>query len=291
MNRSLKGICFTVAGGCCWGMSGVMGKYLFDAKDLTATWLVTIRLLGAGICLLLLMYQRKGNSIFRVWKRKDSAVNQLIFGIIGMAMCQMTYFLAIQESNPGTATVIQYSAPILIMVFFVLVEKRFPKKEEVFVLAAVIVGIFLLATHGSIKNLVITNAALFWGLLSAFAFAVYNVQPKKLLDEFGTLETTGWGMFVGGVLVTPFTKVWSVPGQSVIFCGQFIHAILFCSLLLRLLSFDFSLRIFLAQAGQYLDAPEPGTYSTPHTVQFLAGIAAHRFVGMICNSSTKPMNL
>ena len=82
MNRSLKGICFTVAGGCCWGMSGVMGKYLFDAKDLTA-------------------------------------------------MCQMTYFLAIQESNPGTATVIQYSAPILIMVFFVLVEKRFPKKEEV----------------------------------------------------------------------------------------------------------------------------------------------------------------
>lgn len=82
-----------------------------------------------------------------------------------------------------------------------------------------------------------------------------------------------------------------VPIQSVIFCGQFIHAILFCSLLLRLLSFDFSLRIFLAQAGQYLDAPEPGTYSTPHTVQFLAGIAAHRFVGMICNSSTKPMNL
>lgn len=213
MNRSLKGICFTVAGGCCWGMSGVMGKYLFDAKDLTATWLVTVRLLGAGICLLLLMYQRKGNSIFRVWKRKDSAVNQLIFGMIGMAMCQMTYFLAIQESNPGTATVIQYSAPILIMVFFVLVEKRFPKKEEVLVLAAVIVGIFLLATHGSIKNLVITNAALFWGLLSAFAFAVYNVQPKKLLDKFGTLETTGWGMFVGGVLVTPFTKVWSVPGH------------------------------------------------------------------------------
>lgn len=49
MNQSLKGICFTVAGGCCWGMSGVMGKYLFDAKDLTATWLVTVRLLGAGI--------------------------------------------------------------------------------------------------------------------------------------------------------------------------------------------------------------------------------------------------
>ena len=124
------------------------------------------------------------------------------------------YWASVQTIREITARLgITAASPILIMVFFVLVEKRFPKKEEVLVLATVIVGIFLLATHGSIKNLVITNAALFWGLLSAFAFAVYNVQPKKLLDEFGTLETTGWGMFVGGVLVTPFTKVWSVPGH------------------------------------------------------------------------------
>ena len=75
------------------------------------------------------------------------------------------------------------------------------------------------------------------------------------------------------------------------FADSSIHAILFCSLLLRLLSFDFSLCIFLAQAGQYFDMPEPGTYSTPHTVQCLAGNAVHRFVGVICNSPTKPMNL
>ena len=75
------------------------------------------------------------------------------------------------------------------------------------------------------------------------------------------------------------------------FADSSIHTILFCSLLLRLLSFDFSLCIFLAQAGQYFDMPEPGTYSTPHTVQCLAGNAVHRFVGVICNSPTKPMNL
>lgn len=104
----------------------------------------------------------------------------------------------------------------------------------------------------------------------------FEMDFMPLLDRFACLD---------------YKLIVSDQHQSVIFCGQFIHAILFCSLLLRLLSFDFSLRIFLAQAGQYLDAPEPGTYSTPHTVQFLAGIAAHRFVGMICNSSTKPMNL
>ena len=109
-------------------------------------------------------------------------------------------------------------------------------------------------------------------------FSLIHLEKKSKRNGLGRKEK---------VRLTPD----QVQAQSVIFCGQFIHAILFCSLLLRLLSFDFSLRIFLAQAGQYLDAPEPGTYSTPHTVQFLAGIAAHRFVGMICNSSTKPMNL
>ncbi|MEF2601733.1 MAG: hypothetical protein U0M40_00135, partial [Christensenellales bacterium] len=42
------------------------------------------------------------------------------------------------------------------------------------------------------------------------------------------------------------------------FADSSIHACLFRSLLLRLLSFDFSLCIFLAQAGQYFDMPERG---------------------------------
>ena len=75
------------------------------------------------------------------------------------------------------------------------------------------------------------------------------------------------------------------------FADSSIHAILFCSLLLRLHSFDFSLCTFFAHIGQYFEIAEPGTYSTPHTVQCLAGNAVHRFVGVICNSPTKPMNL
>ena len=71
------------------------------------------------------------------------------------------------------------------------------------------------------------------------------------------------------------------------FADSSIHALRFLSLLLRLLSFDFSLCILLAQAGQYFDIPELGTYSTPHTVQFLGFNAVHRFVGVICNSPTK----
>ena len=213
MSRSAKGICFAIIGGSCWGLSGVMGKYLFDVKELTAVWLVTVRLLSAGALMLAAAWAKRGMKIFDVWKRKDSAVRQFIFCIFGMAACQMSYFLAVQYSNPGTATVLQYLAPVLIMLFCLGKEKRMPRLLEVTVLASVIIGVFMLATHGNIKSLAITEQALAWGLISAVTCAVYNIQPKKLLEEFGTLETVGWGMLVGGILAAPVTKVWEVPGN------------------------------------------------------------------------------
>lgn len=212
MSQNTKGICFAVIGGTCWGLSGVMGKYLFDERQLTAVWLVTVRLLAAGILMLALAWTRKRNGIFDVWKRKDSAVSQFIFCIFGMAACQMSYFLAVQYSNPGTATVLQYLGPVLIMIFCLVRDRRLPRLLELAVLASVIIGVFLLATHGQPGNLAVTEQALFWGLMSAVTCAVYNIQPEKLLKEFGTLETVGWGMLVGGVLAAPVMRIWEVPG-------------------------------------------------------------------------------
>lgn len=212
MSQNTKGICFAVIGGTCWGLSGVMGKYLFDERQLTAVWLVTVRLLAAGILMLALAWTRKRNGIFDVWKRKDSAVSQFIFCIFGMAACQMSYFLAVQYSNPGTATVLQYLGPVLIMIFCLVRDRRLPRVLELAVLASVIIGVFLLATHGQPGNLAVTEQALFWALMSAVTCAVYNIQPEKLLKEFGTLETVGWGMLAGGVLAAPVMRIWEVPG-------------------------------------------------------------------------------
>ena len=111
---------------------------------------------------------------------------------------------------------------------------------------------------------------------------------KKLNDFLAGLPMT---IVAGAFLLLDLVPHLMEEFSRSFFADSSIHACLFRSLLLRLLSFDFSLCIFLAQAGQYFDMPERGTYSTPHTVQFLGFNAVHRFVGVICNSPTKPMNL
>lgn len=212
MERNTKGILFTIAGGVFWGLSGISGKYLFNMKELNAVWLVTLRLITSGTIMLFMATRIRKTKIFDVWKTKKTAIDQIVFSLFGMSACQMSFFLAIEYSNPGTATVLQYIAPAMIMLFCLFVEKRKPKLIEVVVLVCVIVGVFLLATHGNIHSLAITKKALIWGLVAAISLAIYNVQPERLLSEFGALETVGWGMFIGGVLLTPIIRLWEVPG-------------------------------------------------------------------------------
>ena len=132
------------------------------------------------------------------------------------------------------------------------------------------------------------------------AFARHYLADKFLLALYQLIEVSVKGLLGNIAIDLNFWEHIALPFNAPLplfkvsrsfFADSSIHALRFLSLLLRLLSFDFSLCILLAQAGQYFDIPELGTYSTPHTVQFLGFNAVHRFVGVICNSPTKPMNL
>lgn len=46
--RGAAGVAMTILGGCLWGFSGACGQYLFNYKDVTAKWLVPVRLMTAG---------------------------------------------------------------------------------------------------------------------------------------------------------------------------------------------------------------------------------------------------
>ncbi|MBS7009116.1 MAG: EamA family transporter [Anaerostipes sp.] len=211
--RKKKGICLVVLAGLCWGLSGVTGKYLFTKKELTAVWLVALRLTAGGGVILAFCWSRQRQKILDIWKQKNTVTDLLIVGIFGLAACQLTYFLAIQYSNPGIATVLHYLAPAMILLFCMAAEKRKPAVLEICVLLMMTAGVFILATQGSPEHLAVTKRALLFGIASAVFLSVYNLQPKKLLDRFSPFVIVGWGMLIGGLVLSAFTNVCSVPGR------------------------------------------------------------------------------
>jgi drug/metabolite transporter (DMT)-like permease len=203
-----RGSILTISGGILWGISGTCGQYLLQVKGLDSDWLVPVRLLCAGILLLFLCYIKQGKQIFAPWKSKKDGADLLIFGMVGMSMCQYTYFTAIGYSNAGTATVLQYIGPVLIMLYVSARAGKIPGRYELLAAVLAMAGTFLLATHGKPGNLVISDKALFWGLCSAAALAVYTTQPGRLLKKYGSMVIAGWGMLIGGILLSLIFRPW-----------------------------------------------------------------------------------
>ena len=202
------GVIITILGGCLWGASGACGQYLFENKGVTSRWLVPVRLLMAGICMLVYYIGKERKDAFRIWKNRKDAVDVAIYGIFGLMLCQFTYFTTIELSNAGTATVIQYISPAIVMILVCFMEKRLPKFIEILALLFAIAGIFIIATHGNIHQMAISKEALIVGLISSLTVVLYNMQPRRLMAYYPTPYLLAWGMVVGGIMLSLLFQPW-----------------------------------------------------------------------------------
>ena len=225
----------TITGGTLWGVSGVCGQFLFQNKDVTASWLVPVRLMMAGIFMLCFYIWKDKKKAFAIWQKKENRRGILIYGLAGMMLCQYSYFQTIEWSNAGTATVIQYLGPALIVVWVCLQTRRIPERKEIIGVLLALLGIFLIATHGNPTSLALSGRALLMGLISAVSVVIYTVQPEKLQKQFPTPLVLAWGMLIGGCVLTVLFRPWH---QTVIVDAQMVTTLLVVILLGTMASFS-----------------------------------------------------
>ena len=208
-HRMALGYCITILGGICWAIGGACGQTLFEQNRITSDWVVPIRLLLAGT-LLVLFSALSGKHPMAVWKDKKNYPPLIAFGLIGSALCQYGYYTSIQYSNAAFATVLSYTAPVMILVYTVVKERRAPRGYELAAVLLVALGAFSCATQFKLGALHIAPLALIWGLLSAVAFAFYTITPQKLIQEYSLLPIVGWGMILGGIVLALLCRPWTV---------------------------------------------------------------------------------
>lgn len=209
MSIKAKGFVLAACAGGLWGLSGGTGQYLFDEKGIVAIWLVCYRLLFSGMILLAYLMYRK-TDVTSIWKDKKQGRTLLLHSIAGMMMVQFTFFKAIETSNAGTATVLQYLNPAMLLVFFTVVKKKKPSKKEILVVAMALFGIFMVSTGGNVDGLTLSVEGLMWGLACAFFSCVYSVLPIELLKTYDAKLICGWGMFIGGIVLCLVSRPWNL---------------------------------------------------------------------------------
>ena len=213
MNSKIKGTLMALIGGAFWGCSGACGQFLFTNYDVTASWLVPIRLFVGGLVLMIVCLIKSPKQVGRLWKNPRNIAPLLIYGLLGIMLCQYTYFLTIQWSNAGTATVLQYLSPVMIMAVVCIMEWKKPKVRELIALVLAVVGVFLIATHGKLSELAVSGKAIIVGIISAATVVVYNLAPRRLLSEYPATTLLAWAMLIGGIVLAFIFKPWTVQAQ------------------------------------------------------------------------------
>ncbi|MCL2113587.1 DMT family transporter [Lactococcus protaetiae] len=208
--RIFKGTLFAVIAGCMWGISGIFGQLFFRDYHGNPLWITSTRLTVAGIILLGMSMLRSRKRIFDVWKSKKNMPILFLYVFGGVFSVQYFYYVAIQLSNSATATILQYVAPVFIMLYLLIFRRQIPKFKSVIFVILAMLGVFLLITNGNVGRLSISPMALLAGLLAAVAVVIYSIVPRPLLDKYGALNMTGWGMFLAGVGSNIFYPVWRI---------------------------------------------------------------------------------
>ena len=139
---------------------------------------------------------------------KRDLLTLVVYALAGLLFSQYTYLAAIEYTNAGTATVLQYIGPVMLMVLVCLWDRRLPDRREVLSILLVLAGTFLIATHGDPGSMVISSKGLFWGLLSALSLVFYTLLPKPIIPKYGAVMVTGLGTFVGGVVFLVLYRPW-----------------------------------------------------------------------------------
>lgn len=223
--KNIRGIIFALLSGISWGFSGACAQYLFGTYGVDPLWVSSVRMLSAGVILSAFALIGFRIPFVSLWKNPRVLAKMVLFAICGLAFCQITYLLAIQYSNAGTATIIQYVGPVLTVFFLCFLAHRLPAKRELLALVCVVVGVFLLATHGNPTVMVLSPEALFWGLVSAFAYMIYSLLPRRLMFHYGSVPVVASALLIGGIVFSILLQSWAhIPpmepsGFIVLFVG------------------------------------------------------------------------
>ena len=201
----VKGYALAALAAACWATGGLTAKWLFATPSVaTENW--PLRPLGIVIEPIALAGSRAFSAfvilfvVLAVMRRRDLVIGLrdvpffAVFGIAGLAMVHYTYFKTISLTNVATAILIEYLAPILVLVVSVLFLKhRLTWTLPVGVALSVSGSALVVGAVGG-QGLVVSPAGVMWGLLSAVFFAAYSLLGTVAASRYSPYTTLVWGL-------------------------------------------------------------------------------------------------
>jgi drug/metabolite transporter (DMT)-like permease len=201
----LRGYVYIGAAALFWGIAATLGRAAFTERipglklgAIDPLILSQSRTTLSFLILLPILVARRGASALSV-PRAD-LVRFLLIGVLGVAASNYLYYLAIQRTNVATAIILQYTAPVWVLIYTALRGGQWPSLRRSAAVALAVVGCSLAV--GFVGA----------GELKAFSFAFYNIGGHSVLARYDRWKVLLWVLASAAafwIFVNPPWKIWA----------------------------------------------------------------------------------
>ena len=132
-----------------------------------------------------------------------------LLGVLGVAASNYLYYLAIQRTNVATAIILQYTAPVWVLLYTVVRGQHKPTVQRIAAVGLAVTGIALVIgiVGGSFRldPLGVTAA-----ILAAFSFAFYNIGGHSILTRYDRWTVLLYAIFSASLFWLIINPPWKI---------------------------------------------------------------------------------
>jgi drug/metabolite transporter (DMT)-like permease len=180
------GYFFIVVAVLFWGGSASLAKFLFTTRYDTV--IITQTRSSLSFILMAAWFALRDKSVFRIERRDIPKF--VLAGVIGIAITNFTYYYTVQETTVATAILLQYTAPVIVMVYAVFVMKEETLSgAKVLALILALAGCWLAVSGGDWSTIRLGGWGAATGTASAVGYAFMLLMSKHLLKKYSVWTT------------------------------------------------------------------------------------------------------
>jgi drug/metabolite transporter (DMT)-like permease len=140
-------------------------------------------------------------------------LNCLVLGMLGVAVSNYFYYVAIQRTSVAIAIILQYTAPVWVLLYVVIRGQQKLSIRKIIAVAVAIAGIVLTigivgGNAGSALHL--DSFGVIAGLVASFSFAFYNVGGHRVLARYDRWRVLTWTLVSASVFWLVVNPPWKV---------------------------------------------------------------------------------
>jgi drug/metabolite transporter (DMT)-like permease len=212
------GYAMALGAGTLFAINGTVSKVILES-GMSSLRLTQVRSTGALIGLAVIILATRPQDL-RTNRRE--LVFLAAFGVFGVALVQLFYFLAIHRLEIGVSLLIQYLGPLLVALFAFFALKEHVRARLWIALALALGGLTLVVDlwHG----VSLDGLGVLFSLCSAVTFAAYMLLAERAVGRRDPISLLSFGFLFATIFWAIAQPWWSfpfdVPGRSVSLLGR-----------------------------------------------------------------------